>query len=93
MKKFLISLAFILGTCTVSFAEERQTITLEDAISIAKKEVPGEVVKAEFDDGIYEIKIITEDGERIKVKIDPYDGSIIRKGKILKGPSQGSGRP
>lgn len=93
MKRFVIALYIILGACTMAFAQERQGITLEDAIGIAKREVPGEVIKAEFEDGIYEIKIMTEDGERIKVKIDAKDGSIIRKGKILKDSSKGLVKP
>lgn len=93
MKRLVIALVFILGTCTVASAEERQGITLEEAVNIAIKEVPGKVIEAEFENGIYEVKIRTESGERIKFRIDPKDGTILRKGKIVKSSSKGFGKP
>lgn len=93
MKKIVIALAIVLGSSSGVFAEEKQEITLEEAINIASKEVPGKVIEAEFEEGIYEVKIRTENGERVKFKIDPKDGTIIRKGRIVKGSSKGFGKP
>jgi len=93
MKRFVIALAFVLGTCTMTSAEAKQGIGLEEAISIATMEVPGAVIEADIEDGIYEIKIRTDNGESIKLKIDPKDGSVIRKGKIVKGLSKGFSKP
>lgn len=87
MKRFVIALAFVLGTCTMTSAESKQGIGLEEAISIATMEVPGTVIEADIEEGIYEIKIKAEGGERIKFKIDPNDGTILRKGRIVKGPN------
>ena len=89
MKKIVIVLAFVLGSSIMAFAEGRQGITLEDAINIASREVPGKVIEAEFEEVIYEVNIRTESGERVKFKIDPKDGTIIRKGRIVKGSSKG----
>lgn len=93
MRKIVIVLAIVLGSSSVVFAEEKQGITLEEAINIASREVPGSVIEAEFEEGIYEIKIRTENGERVKFKIDPKDGTIIRKGRIVKGSSKGFSKP
>lgn len=84
MKMVFITLFFILGTLYPAFAEERQGINLEEAISIATKEVPGRVLEAEFENGVYEVKVKTENGEKIKMKIGPGDGTILRKGKVVK---------
>lgn len=93
MKRLAIALIFILGAYTFVIAEEKGAITLEEAISIATKEAPGRVIEAELENGIYEVKIKTEGGERIKFKIDPKDGTILRRGRIVKGSSKGFGKP
>lgn len=97
MKIYIVglSLLMVLLLSAVSRAEEKADkaveagITIEQAIEIAKKEIPGSVIEAEYEaeKGVYEVKIKTEDGERIKLKIDAKDGSIKRKGRILKGAS------
>ncbi|MEK3934608.1 PepSY domain-containing protein [Sporosarcina sp. FSL W7-1349] len=57
-------------------------ISLEQAISIAQEQVPGNVVKAEldYDDGrlIYEIDIRTAQGLKYEVKVDANTGQVIR---------------
>lgn len=58
--------------------EVKVTISLEDAIAIAKKEIPGEVVEAEYERGRYEIKIL-KDGKITKLYVDAKDGGIKRK--------------
>lgn len=101
MKKVILGLFVLMLILlrSLSIAEEKggkeieEGITIEQAIDIGKKEVPGKVIEAEIEDGIYEIKIRTDNGERVKLKIDPKDGSIIRKGKIVKDSSKGSSKP
>ncbi len=94
MSKFFITLILALGACGFVFGEEKPRITFEDALNIATKEVPGEVLEAELEDGVYEIKIMTEKGEKIKLKIDPDDGAIIRKGLMMKDhPKNGFHKP
>lgn len=59
-------------------------ISLERAVEIATREVAGKVLEAELEKGVYEVKILTGNGERIKMKIDHRDGTIIRKGRVVK---------
>jgi len=87
-KFFFITLILVLGTYGFVFGEEKPRITLDHALNIAIKEVPGEVLEIEFEDGVYEIKIMTEKGEKIKLKIDPDDGTILRKGLMMKNRSK-----
>lgn len=87
-KVFVIALVLILGAGGSAIGEEKPKISIVTAISIAIREVPGEVIEAEFEDDVYEIKIRTEKGDRIKLKVDPYDGTIIRKGLMMKGRSE-----
>lgn len=58
--------------------EVKATVSLEEAIAIAKKEVPGEVVEAEYERGRYEIKIL-KDGKITKLYVDAKDGGVKRK--------------
>lgn len=86
MKKTLITLIaciLLAISSAVSYGEEKgkKDITMEEAITLASKEVPGEVIKAEFEKGYYEIKIRTAEGRIEKLYVDPRDGSILRKGK------------
>lgn len=87
-KYFFITLILVLGTYGFVLGEEKPGITINDALNIANKEVTGKVLEAEFEDDVYEIKIMTEKGEKIKVKIDPDDGAIIRKGLMMKEHSK-----
>ena len=87
-KVFLVALISVLGATGSVFGEEKPGISLVTAIGIANREVPGEVIEAEFEDAVYEIKIRTEKGEKIKLKIDPTDGTILRKGLMIKDRSQ-----
>ena len=56
---------------------QKKMITLEEAIKIATDEVPGRVIKVEFEKGKYEIKIRTEDGRKVEVNVDPRSGRIV----------------
>lgn len=80
----LVIMISILATCGNVLGEDKPRITLAEAVNIAKKEIPGKVLETELEDGVYEIKIRTENGEKIKVKIDPNDGTIIRKGLMIR---------
>lgn len=62
MKKVIVGLVVLMMLLlrTLSFAEGKNNvggITLEQAVEIAKKEVPGKVLEAEFEEGFYEVKI------------------------------------
>ncbi len=57
---------------------ERKNISIDDAVNIATKKVPGEVVKVEFERGIYEVKIRTPDGSVAEVYVDGRDGTIVK---------------
>lgn len=61
------------------------------AIEIAKADVPGLVIKAEFDDDdgiqIYEVEIVNADGIEMEVKINAETGEILEveeDGKMKK---------
>lgn len=84
--KILLAALLISVFNTSAIAEDKvyAAITLEKAIEAATRDVPGRVLEAEFEKGVYEVKILTDDGEKIKVKIDPKDGGILRKGRVIK---------
>lgn len=56
-------------------------ISIEDAISIATEQVPGEVIKVELDreNGlfIYEVDIVNAQGIKYEVEIDAQTGRIL----------------
>ncbi|MDH4101270.1 MAG: PepSY domain-containing protein [Nitrospirota bacterium] len=66
----------LLGT-GAAFAEEKKALTLDDAVGIAQKAYPGEVVKKEKERGLFEVYVKTADGKTVKVKIDPASGDIV----------------
>jgi len=57
---------------------ERDIISVDDAVSIATREVPGKAIKVEFEKEIYEVKIRSKDGDKVEVKVDPIDGKILK---------------
>lgn len=66
---------------------EKATISLDEATAIAKKEVPGEVLKVEFERGKYEIRIKDTRGAIKKVYVDAGSGNVLKvkeKKKSLK---------
>ena len=69
----------------------KRRISLDTAISIAKKAVSGEVVKAELERGRYEVKIRLENGRIAELYIDATTGEII-KSKKERFRYEGSGR-
>jgi uncharacterized membrane protein YkoI len=42
------------------------------------REYPGHVTDAEYENGLYEIVIATQDGAQLRVSVDPVDGRIHR---------------
>ncbi|HLS06810.1 MAG TPA: PepSY domain-containing protein [Bacillota bacterium] len=60
---------------------ERQQLLMEDAIQIARQNVPGLVVEAELEQEhgrqIFEIDIVTSDGVRYEVEVDANSGEVI----------------
>ena len=57
-------------------------ISIEDAMSIAMEQIPGEIVKVELDteDGIliYEVDIMTAQGIKYEMEIDAQTGRIVK---------------
>ena len=57
-------------------------ISIEDAMSIALEQIPGEIVKVELDteDGIlvYEVDIMTAQGIKYEMEIDAQTGRIVK---------------
>lgn len=84
MRYMALALSFVLLFNSPAMAEKRADISLEEAVRIVSKNVAGTVMDAEFEDGVYEVKIRTERGDRIKLKIDPRDGRVLRKARIIK---------
>lgn len=56
---------------------KKATISLDEATALAVKEVPGKVLKVEFERGRYEIKIRTAAGALKKVFVDGESGMIL----------------
>lgn len=75
----MVSLLFVV----LSHAGELpKGITLNKAISIATEKVPGEAIKAELEDGIYEIKIKTVSGRTEKIYLDAATGKPVEKATV-----------
>jgi uncharacterized membrane protein YkoI len=73
----------IFVSVVISHGQERpQGITLSDAISIATKMIPGEVIRTERERGLYEIKIRTAVGRIEKVYCDEMTGKLAVKDNI-----------
>lgn len=86
MKKIILLLTtfvVVLVSVMVSIGEEKLNgITLTEAISLATENISGEVVKAEREKGLYEVKIRTADGRIEKIYLDAFTGKPIKKGVI-----------
>lgn len=90
MNKTLITAAsvaaLLVGTASIGFAasqsgEAAPTLTAQEAIEIALKEVPGlvEEVELEDEDGVpvFEIEIVSADGLETEVEIDALTGDVL----------------
>lgn len=75
----MVSLLFVVLS---QAGELPKGITLNKAISIATEKVPGEAIKAELEDGIYEIKIKTVSGRTEKVYLDTATGKPVEKATV-----------
>ena len=86
MKKtiaILISTMISLSLVVLSHAGELpKGVTLTEAISIATEKAPGEAIKAELEDGIYEIKIKTVSGRTEKIYLDAATGKPVEKATV-----------
>src|SRR5690625_4154794 len=60
----------------------RQQLLMEDAIVIARQQVPGLVVEAELKQKqgrqLFEVEIITSEGVKYEVEIDAMSGEVVK---------------
>lgn len=57
---------------------ERKRLSLDDAVAAATAEVPGEVIKVEFERGRYEVKVRAHDGSVVELYVDAEDGAVVK---------------
>ncbi len=55
-----------------------ERISMDEAVESALNAIPGKVIETEMENGIYEIKILSEEGWISDVYVDPWDGSILK---------------
>lgn len=70
--------------------EAGHILPLRTVMDRVERDIPGQIVKIEFDDDdgswIYKIKVLQRDGKLIKLKVDARDGAILKtKGPISPG--------
>ncbi len=57
-------------------------ISIDDAMTIALEQIPGEVVKVELDTEngllVYEVDIVTMEGLKYELEIDAQSGAIVK---------------
>lgn len=83
----LIGFAFTFGSLTVQADEEllvkQASVTIEQAIAIALKTVPGTVVSAGFDKEhgqlLWEVEVLTADQKIMELDIDANDGKVLKQ--------------
>ena len=90
MKNIVLFLLFTFNGADLSSASERNysiidqyivqldRISMDEAIESALNAIPGKVIETEMENGIYEIKILSEEGWVSEVYVDPWDGSILK---------------
>ena len=61
-----------------SYMVQLERISMDEAVESALNAIPGKVIETEMEDGIYEIKIQSEEGWISDVYVDPWDGSILK---------------
>jgi len=69
--------------------QEGKVLPLRSVLDIVERSYPGQVVKVEFeeDDGeyLYEIRLLQDGGNLLKLKIDARDGRVLGvKGKNMR---------
>lgn len=60
-----------------------QVMSLKDVLSKAEQEFPGEVIEIEFEKGrndnfVYDIKMLREDGNLMKLKVDATNADVLK---------------
>lgn len=78
MKKRWITVGLATFLLLLPLLAYGQEIGIKKAIEIATQKVPDDVIKVEFERGIYEVKIRTPEGSISKVYVDGRDGSIVK---------------
>ncbi len=90
MKRMIVLLSVMLAVSTWVLAAEKRTgsvepaVSMEQAIEVAKKEVPGKVVLSVLTGELYTIRIRTADGAASTVRIDASTGAVVRNGEVLQ---------
>lgn len=72
------SAALPLPTGPTSAAHAQANITMEQAIAIALREVPGTVIEVEREGGAYEVEILDADRIEWSVLVRIRDGAVLR---------------
>ena len=61
-------------------AKAREVITEDEAVAIALKDTPGEMIGVKWKKGNYRVKVWSEnEGASYKIYIDPQSGKIVRR--------------
>lgn len=95
MKRMIIMLTAMLAVSTWVLAAERRSgsvepaVSMEQAIEVAKKEVPGKVILSVLTGEMYTIRIRTADRAAVTVRIDASTGAVVRNAEVLQ-PGDGS---
>ncbi len=78
-KTFLMATIITVLTLSVvpAFAAKKSAITLEEAVKIAREHAPGELIKVERERGLYEVKLLTQEGKRVELYIDAETGKVV----------------
>lgn len=83
----LVGAAFAIGGLTAQAGDAllaaQAKITIEQAIDIAIKTVPGTVVSAEFDKEhgqlVWEVEVLTDNQQVMELNIDANDGTVLKQ--------------
>jgi len=87
----LVGVVFALGSLTIqaqdsendAFLAKKASITMEQAIAIAIKAVPGTAVKAEFDEekgqSFWEVEVLADNQQTMELEVDAHNGSILKQ--------------
>lgn len=87
----LVGAAFVIGGLTVQAKEmvndaslaKNANVSMEQAIAIAIKTVPGTAVKAEFDkekgQSFWEVEVLADNQQVMELDIDANDGKVLKQ--------------
>lgn len=87
MTTTLVGAAFALGSLTAQANDAMHikdaSITIEQAMAIAVKAVPGKVISAGFEEEnrqlLWEVEVLTADQKIMELDIDANDGKVIKQ--------------